>query len=834
MEFRILGPLEIVDGDWPVTVTGGKPRALLAALLLRPGQTVSTERLIDELWGDDPPETAQNTLQVYVSQLRRTLGPDRIKRRSSGYALDVSRAEIDLARFEDLVESARDAPPDVAAAQLREALALWRGEPEADAARLHELRLAALEERIDAELALGSHADLVPELQALVADEPLRERFRAQLILALYRDGRQADALAEYARARELLVEQLGVEPGPELQRAQRIVLAHEEADVAPPAPEELPAPPTPLVGRADELAQIAALLADGARLVTLTGPGGIGKTRLALEAARAAAEPAVFVSLDSVAEPALVEPAIQRALRTEDDLAEHLRGRRLLLLLDNFEQVLDAAPLVSSLVQAAPELRVLVTSRALLRVAGEREYEVPPLAAGPELFLQRAGDVDDLDAVAAICERLDGLPLAIELAAARAKLLPARKLLERLESRLELLTAGSRDAPERQRTMRATVDWSYRLLEPEEQVLFARLAVFTGGATIEQIEEVCGGHVDRLASLLEKSLVRRRGERIVMLETLREYAAEQLGALGEEEVLRDRHLASCARLVAEAEPQLDTAAQAEWYERLEIELPNLRTALAHAIGKRDPAAAELAGRLQRLWQVHGHLGEGQQWLEAALEIGDDERAWNGLGIVRADRGDYDGARVAFERALELRRAAGNEVRVASALNNLGALALLRDDYDGATESYEQALAILRNRPYAPTLAAVLENLGVVRLLLGELDASVAALEEGHELAVAHDDLRAGSSTAAWLGRALVERGELDRAAALLGESAAFAEQIGHPQGMASVLDFRAAWARAAGDEAAARRLVEEADAVRESIGAVRPADVARLSPLPR
>jgi predicted ATPase/DNA-binding SARP family transcriptional activator/Flp pilus assembly protein TadD len=838
VEFRILGPLEVSDGDRPVAVAGAKPRALLAALLIRSGQTVSTERLIDELWGDDPPETAQNTLQVYVSQLRRSLGADAVVRRSSGYAIAASREQIDLARFEDLVESARNAEPQVAGERLREALALWRGEPEVDGARLAELRLVALEARIDADLALGRHAELVPELQALVADEPLRERLRAQLMLALYRDGRQAHALAEYARARTTLVDELGVEPGPELQRAHRAVLAHADDLQHVVQTTSLPVATTPLVGRQNELAAVSELMGEGARLVTLTGPGGIGKTRLAVEVARAADERATFVRLASVADANLVEGAIQRALSTDEDVVEYLRGRSTFLLLDNFEQVLDAAPLVSALLQAAPGLRVLVTSRSVLRVAGEREYEVPPLAAGTELFLQRAfGEVDDLDAVQAICERLDGLPLAIELAAARTKLLPPRKLLERLESRLELLTSGSRDAPERHRTMRATVDWSYRLLDSEEQELFARLAVFSGGATVEQIEEVCSGDLDLLASLLDKSLLRRRGERVVMLETLREYAGEQLRALGDEDVLRDRHLASFVHLAAEAEPHLDGPDQEAWYERLEAELPNIRAALAHAIAKPDATAAvELAGRLQRLWQVHGRLGEGEQWLEAALAAGEAPvkiagKAWNGLGIVRADRGDYAGARTAFEKALELRRDSDDEQGVASTLNNLGALALFREDYEGAHRAYEQALAILRRRDYSPNLLAVLENIGVAALVRGDVPASIDALEEGRGLAVAHGEHRAASSTARWLARALLEQGELERSRELLAESLALAEQIGHRQGVACALDFQASWAHRAGDEAGARRLLDEGAVVWASIGAVRPADVALLSP---
>ena len=555
---------------------------------------------------------------------------------------------------------------------------------------------------------------------------------------------------------------------------------------------------------------------------------------------ARTADEHATFVPLASVDDASLVEGAIQRALQTEEDVADYLRTRHTFLLLDNFEQVLDAAPLISALVQAAPGVRVLVTSRSVLRVAGEREYEVPPLTAGTELFLQRAsGEVDDLEAVQAICDRLDGLPLAIELAAARTKLLPPRKLLERLESRLELLTAGSRDAPERQRTMRATVDWSYRLLDSDEQVLFARLAVFSGGATVEQIEEVCNGDLDLLSSLLDKSLLRRRGDRVVMLETLREYAGEQLRALGEEDVLRDRHLASFVRLATEAEPHLDASDQEAWYERLETELPNIRSALAHAIAKPDPAAAvELAGRLQRLWQVHGHLGEGEQWLAASLAAGDAPaeiagKAWNGLGIVRADRGDYAGAREAFERAGELRREVGDELGVASILNNLGALALFGEDYESAQQSYEQALAILRRNESSPNLLAVLENIGVTGLMRGDTAAAIAALEEGQALALARGEHRATSSTARWLARALIEQGELERSRALLAESLALAEQIGHRQGVACALDFQASWAHAAGDEAGALRLLEEGDSVWASIGAVRPADVARLTPVP-
>jgi predicted ATPase/DNA-binding SARP family transcriptional activator len=841
MEYRILGPVEVLDGDRVVALPRAKPRALLAALLLRAGETVSREQLIDALWGDDPPESAPNALQVYVSQLRKALGAETIERRATGYVLDVPREQVDLARFEDLVDSARGAEPALASERLRAALALWRGTPEADAARLEELRLGAIESAIDAELELGLHTELIPELQALVSAEPLRERPRAQLMFALYRAGRQAEALAEFARARALLVEELGVEPGSELQRAQHAILAQDEQAAAPPPVRRvsLPTPATPLVGRTAELEEVAALLDAGARLVTLTGPGGIGKTRLALEAARAADDDATFVPLGALDVPALVPSAIARALHLEnEDLVEHLRGRTTLLLLDNFEQVIDAAPFVATLLADAPGVRLLVTSRSVLRVSGEHEYEVPPLGAAVELFLARAtGDVDDLDAVAAICERLDGLPLAIELAAARTKLLPPPALLARLESRLELLTAGPRDAPERQRTMRAAIDWSYRLLEPEEQVLFARLAVFAGGATVELIETVCDGDLDRLSSLVEKSLVRTRDTRVWMLETLREYAAEQLRALGEEESLRDRHLEAFAELVAHAEPQLDTPKQQEWFERLEIELPNLRSALGWAIERGDAeSAVAIAGRLQRLWQVHGHLDEGARWLEAALASGACSplaaaRAWNGLGIVRGDRGDYDGAADAFSRAGELGREAGDLQRVSASLGNLGAIASFRGDYEAAQAAYEEALEIRRSQPGTLDSLPLLENIGCLALLRGDVETSRAAFEEALELGRARGDLKSIGSSTRWLARALIAAGELERSRSLLEESLRLAEQIGHQQGIACALDFSAAWAAAAGEPDEAARLLAEGEAMWASVGAVRPADVALLSP---
>ena len=402
MQFRILGALEVDDDGRTVAVAGAKPRALLATLLLHANDVVSVDSLTDALWGDEPPETAKNALQVHVSQLRKALGNDVVDRRGSGYVIEVASADLDLARFQELCAEAESLPPAEGAERLRSALALWRGEPEFDRLRLEELRLAALEDRIDLDLELGRHAEVIAELQGLVDAEPLRERPRAQLMLALYRSGRQADALAEFARARETLVDELGVEPGAELQRLQRAVLEQDPSVAAPAAPRpvsRLPAPPTPLIGRSRELAETAALFAGGVRLMTLTGPGGIGKTRLALELARAI-EPelehgATLIRLSTVLDPLLVPDAIAQGIgvpeANRDTLLELLRPRSLLLVLDNFEQLLPAAPFLSELLEAAPEVRLLVTSRAVLHVAGEQEYPVPPLEEAEELFVARA-----------------------------------------------------------------------------------------------------------------------------------------------------------------------------------------------------------------------------------------------------------------------------------------------------------------------------------------------------------------------------------------------------------------------------------------------------------
>ena len=843
MQFRILGALEVDDDGRTVAVGGAKPRALLATLLLHANDVVSVDRLTDALWGDEPPETAKNALQVHVSQLRKALGNDVVERRGSGYVIEVDSADLDLLRFQELCAEAESLPPAEGVERLRSALALWHGEPEFGPALLDGLRLAALQNRIDLDLELGRHAEVIAELQGLVEADPLRERPRAQLMLALYRSGRQADALAEFARARETLVDELGVEPGPELQRLQRAVLEQDPAVAAPAAPRpmsRLPAPPTSLIGRSRELAETAALFAGGVRLMTLTGPGGIGKTRLALELARAI-EPelehgATLIRLSTVLDPLLVPDAIAQGIgvpeANRDTLLELLRPRSQLLVLDNFEQLLPAAPFLSELLEAAPELRLLVTSRAVLHVAGEQEYPVPPLEEAEELFVARAQAVDPSylpdDAVRDVCMRLEGLPLAIELAAARVKLLSTRAIAARLERSLDLLTAGRADVPTRQQTLRATIDWSYGLLDADEQRLFVRLAVFSGGASIEAIEEICGGELDTLASLVDKSLLRSSGDRFAMLELLREYAAE----VGVPLDVRQAHLAHYLALAESALPK--QMAAAERLDRLELEHANLREALAFAIEQHDRASAvRLAAGLSVFWNIHGYLVEGRGVFEAVLALDGDapllpvQQCQNGLGIMLAELGEFEAAENAFAKALELARELGDPVRVGTALSNLGNLAQFRGDIPEARRLITAAIDSYAGVGPERNRAIATSNLGIVEFRDGDLAEADRVFRVALALAREIHERREEAAALRWLARVHLDLGGVGEARALLEESIPATDEVGDRHGIADSLEIAAAVAAAEGSPVEAAQLLGAAEAVRTSIGAHRVPDTA-------
>jgi predicted ATPase/DNA-binding SARP family transcriptional activator len=877
-QFSLLGPLTMSRAGEPAALGGQKPRALLAALLLEANRVVSRDRLIDALWGDDPPDTARNTIQVYVSQLRKLLPEGALETAPPGYRLLIDPDSVDLFEFVRLADEGRSAlaAGDAAGAAetLRAALALWRGMPLADLAwepfaqaeivRLEELRVAAFEDRIDADLALGRHGQVVPELELLVAEHPLRERLRAQLMLALYRSGRQSDALAVYQRARKTLVDELGIEPGEALRKLERAILAHDPSlSLTQPgaiSPRRVPTPPHPLLGRERELAALSELVRrEGTRLVTLTGIGGIGKTRLALELTRRLApefaDGTAVALLATLQDPALVARTVLEALELpesgrepEEELARALRDTKLLLLVDNFEQVLAAAPTVARLLEACPGLKVIATSRAPLHVAAEHEFPVPPLAEdeAAELFVTRAQAANpgfvlsdqNAAAVAELCARLDGLPLAIELAAARSKLLPPSVLLARLGNRLELLTGGRRDAPRHQQTLRMTLDWSYDLLDSDAQRLFAQLGVFAGGCTLESAETVCdiqSSVLEGLAALVDESLLGRGAAdepRFAMLQIVRDYALERLAVSGEGDKTRRRHLEHYVAFAEQAEPGLAGSEQAWWLARIEDEHDNLRAALAYALETGDASSAlRLVVGVRRFWQIHGYLAEGRQSLESALAATQgtpsEPRAngFNMLGILAGEQGDFDAARVEFTAAAEEARAVGATRALSSALVNLGNLAFFGGDVDAARDLYRESIEHFASLGDLRGQALAKENIGLLSLTADDAVEAVSWLTAARDLArEVGDELEVGGATRS-LAAAMIELGDTAEATTLLAESLGIARELGDTHGIAVCLETFAGLAATTDEATRAATLFGASDAVRASIGARRQPD---------
>ena len=851
IEFRVLGSLEVVEGDRPVALGGPQQRALLAVLLVHRGESVSSDRLIDALWGEQAPASAVKIVQGYVSNLRRVLGDGLLVTRGGGYLLQAEPGQTDLDRFESLVAEGRralqegDAP--TAAARLRDALGLWRGPPladlayesfaQAEIARLEESRLAALADRIDAELALGEHARLVGELEALVREHPLRERLVGQLMLALYRSGRQADALETYRRAREWLSE-LGLEPGPALRELEQSILRQDQSlaftrtappderssrsALAVPLLAQIPPRGPSVIGREGELEELGRLLADASiPLLTVTGTGGTGKTTLAVEAARRVAagfaDGVPVAWLASITEECQFVPELARVLGIElsaresglQTIARALRGQQRLLVLDNFEHVLAAAPAVAELLAWCPHLKVLVTSRAPLRVSLERVFHVRGLAVpgsddessvdalrqcpASALFIERASAVDPTfeltdeyaSSIADICRYLGGLPLAIELAAGRTRVLAPDVLLSDLKRSLLDLSDGMRDAPERHHTLRSTIEWSQNLLSTIERMVFARLAVFRGSFALDGAVPVCGlrlsevAVVDAITGLLDSSLLARARtegseDRFGMMETIRAYAQDQLDAAEDADQLRRRHAEYYARLAEQAEVELRGAGQLAWLARLDADLANLRAVLDWSLASADCGPGlRIAGALTTYWQVREQVPEILGWIVQALSRscdspalrakvmltggmlagqfkkasearsfvdsclvlaeGLDDRALLArclaeLAWAETSLGHYTRARVAYDRAHSIAVTSGSQLLLADVLRMAASTGICGEEEVKGVQS--ECLALLRSLGDRISEIDVLNNSGYWAFLHGNFDRARSLLEE--------------------------------------------------------------------------------------------------------
>ena len=844
MEFRLLGPLEVVGDDGvPVALGGPRPRALLARLLLEPNRAVSNDRLIDALWGESPPPSAHNAVQVHVHALRVALGPDRIETRAPGYLLHVHPGELDADRFRELVQRGGD--------DLPVALALWRGpaladladEPfaRADAARLDESRLVALEARIDHDLAGADDTAVAAELEALVAAHPHRETLRALLMLALYRAGRQADALAAYRDARAAL-DELGLEPGPELRALEQRILRQDEDLSRPQAPRaQMPpqagsAPATRLIGRDLEVAAVRGLLRrEDTRLVTLTGPGGTGKTRLALAATDD--QRAAFVDLSAVTDARLVLSTIAHALGTgetpgQDELetvVTALGERRGVLVLDNFEQVLDAAPDVARLAAATPATPIVVTSRAPLRIGAERTYAVPPLplpspdatavetierAAATRLYVERACAADpsfaltdaNATAVARICRAVDGIPLALELAAARVRSLGAEGTAARLDDMLALLSRGARDSPERQRSLRATIDWSVRLLDEPARSVLGVLGAFSGGASIDAVEAVAAVAAPgcdiptAVDDLLDAALVGRidgpdGAPRVTMLETMREYAAAQLSASGSERAVRDRHLGWFLHAAEGDDVYWRRSSDGAWLDRIAADHDNFRSALAHARAVGDvEREIRLANALRYFWRVRGYVEEGRRRLEEALELSEGvetalrARTLGEAGVMSFAAGDYARSRALWARARPLLETLGDHRELGRALCELGACDHAEGDLRGAVELYEAARRELEQTDDRHGYGAVLGNLAAAHLGLGDVDEARRVAVETLRLQQELGDDDGVTITNLNLAALEATGGDLDAAARHLRDALEASLRLGYREGTAYAL----------------------------------------------
>ena len=1060
MEFRLLGPLEVRSGNDTLPLGGAKQRALLAILLLQANHVVSRERLSELLWNDDPPPTADHVIEVYVSQLRRVLEPDGapykvLLRKPAGYVLEVEPSDIDTTKFARLVEGARSSPPAEASAQLARALEMWRGPALADfagerfafseAARLDELRLFATEERIDAELKLGHHARLIGELQGLVEQHPLRERLCGQLMLALYRSGRQAEASDVYQKTRERLVDELGMEPGPELQALLKRILQQESglaatAEAATPSlpsgtmtfvltdlegstkrwerdpaamtesmaihdqvlgrvialhsgvlvefgregdavlavfpraadavacgvevqrefaaqpwregadlhirvaihtgeaelrgghyfgpavyrcarmlvtgygdqillsqathdvvvdtlpggvalrdlgqhrlrdlerPERvfqltapglraefpplksmdprrhnLPISPTRFIGREAELTEIAERLA-AFRMLTLVGPGGTGKTRLALQAAAENIERfddgVWVVEFASVREPELVPQTVAEALGVREEagrpviktLVGGLRDRAFLLVLDNCEHLIPAiVKLADELLRACAHMRVLATSREALRVNGEAIMRVGPLTEpdAVTLFAERSNAVESMfqitpgnsELVKQICRRVEGIPLAIELAAGRSQMMSPAEILARLQESFSLLAGGSRSAEGRHETLNTAIDWSYWLLGDDEQRLMRSMAVFSGGFTLEAANAVFGEPALALLSqLIDKSLIAAQqtvdgGTRYLLLETLREYGLARLRDHGELEDMQARHAEFFATMVEASRNKLGGPDRVRWLHLLSEEVDNLRSVFdTRALTPHGTLA--MAAALGDFWEARSEYTEGRSRLDAALALSAKSSlvradGLQAVGLIAWAQGDQTAAADYTKRALALSRQLHDTEEEATCLQQLGQIALQSGDLAIAQPLITEALEVAMKHGYDRIQAVCEWRLGSIALLSGNVYAAKTHFDASLTISVRLGDGETAALSRFMLGNVALRQGQLELAKAHLHGALEMLRSEGSSRSIANILESLAAVAVEEGQDDRALRLAGAADGMRRWMAVV-------------
>lgn len=906
----MLGPFEVRTDDGVLAdLPGARLRGLLVALALEPGQVVPKAALVDWIWGERPPSEAANALQQLVSRLRKVLPEGLVEGQTDGYRLRVEPDAVDAVRFERLVGRARSDEEPRRVWLLREALALWRGAAmqdvglqgsaafDAAGTRLEGLRLTALEDRFDAEISLGHGVELVPELTDLVAAHPLRERLVAALMRALVAAGRSTEALLLYQRTREALSDALGVDPSPELSALHVALLRGERGPREANRKTNLRAELTSFVGKDADLAAVRELIAEH-RLTTLIGPGGSGKTRLATETARTLlgdlpdgawlVELAAIGADGDVAQATLAGLGLRDALLGEaphaeptDRLIAAIREREVLLILDNCEHVIEsAAAFAHRVLGECRRLRILATSREPLGITGEALWLVEPLAlpeadASPgevasspaiQLLRDRAGavrkdlavDADTLSTMVRVCRALDGMPLAIELAAASLRTMSIDQLAHRLDDRFRLLTSGSRTALPRHKTLRAVVDWSWELLTDAERAVLRRLSVFSGGASLEAAERVCAGDaveqgqvLELLTALAEKSLLRADGDgapRYRMLGTIKEYAADRLAEAGESDLARQAHLAYFTELAETAEPHLRRAEQLAWLATLRTDHDNISAALRGAIAAGDAQAAmRLAAATGWYWWLGGRRAEGVELLIAAAnvpgEATDDVRALayamvvlfvtSGQGDERlgaewihrayrfSQRSQSDnpllGFAVALERLLQAPEEAGTAfeallesvdpwVRAMARWQVAKLRAMLGQGGREVEAQLEQALAEFRTLGERFGISMALSTLAGQVATRGEFAGACEYYEEAitvlAELGAVEDviEVRTQQAPLYWLD------GDHDASAAAIADAERVAEGVTWPYALVTLALAKAGLARRRGDAGEARR----------------------------